>query len=188
MSPARTPSMIDFEETFEDELAAVPDEHFDRERFAPPAGSADANVVLVGEAPGATEVTEGEPFVGQAGSRLDAALEAIGVERGDLYITNVVKVRPPENRTPLQGEIEAWLPVLEAEIDFVDPDTIVPMGNTATRALLDTAEGITALRGREFERDGRIVLPTFHPAALLYDDSKLGEFRDDLRAALADAG
>lgn len=179
--------MIDFEATFEDELAVVPEEHFDRDRFAPPVGTADANVVLVGEAPGATEVAEGEPFVGQAGTRLDAALEAVGVEREDLYITNVVKVRPPDNRTPLEDEIDAWLPVLEAEIEFVDPDTVVPMGNTATRSLLDTTEGITAIRGREFERDGRIVIPTFHPAALLYDDSKLSEFRDDIQTALADA-
>lgn len=179
--------MIDFETTFEDELATVPEEHFDRERFAPPAGTADATVMLVGEAPGATEVSEGEPFVGQAGTRLDAALEAIGVDRADLYITNVVKTRPPENRTPLVGEIDAWLPVLEAEIEYVDPDTIVPMGNTATRALLDTEEGITAIHGREFERDGRIVIPTFHPAALLYDDSKVTALEEDLRTALADA-
>lgn len=179
--------MIDFETTFETELAAVPDEYFDRDRFAPPAGSADADVMLVGEAPGATEVEQNEPFVGQAGARLDAALEAAGVERDELYITNVVKIRPPENRTPLRDEIDAWRPVLEAEIEFVDPETIVPMGNTATKALLNTTEGITTIRGREFERDGRIVIPTYHPAALLYDESKLSAFESDIETALADA-
>lgn len=178
--------MTDFETAFADELAEVPEEHFDHGRFVPAAGSLDADAVLVGEAPGATEVEQGVPFVGQAGTQLDRALEQAGVDRADLYVTNLVKVRPPGNRTPHSDEIEAWRPLLDAEIERVDPDVVVPMGTTATRELLDTEEGITDLHGRRFERDGRTVVPTYHPAAVLYDRSKLSALEDDIVVALAD--
>jgi DNA polymerase len=176
-------SLDEFEAEFGDALAAVPDEHVDRSRFVPGVGPLDADVVLVGEAPGETEVTEGEPFVGRAGSELDRALEAAGVDRSTVYVTNLVKVRPPENRTPHVAEIDAWRPVLEAELERVDPAVVVPLGTTATRALLDTDEGITDLHGRRFERDGRTVVPAFHPAATLYDRSKTDAFEADVRAA-----
>lgn len=176
--------MVDFETTFEAVLNAVPAKHFDRDRFVPGTGRIDADVMLVGEAPGATEVEHGEPFVGAAGSRLDATLEAHGIDRDDLYITNLVKVRPPDNRTPRRAEIEAWWPVLEAEIDRVDPETIVPLGTTATQEILGTDDGITAVHGTRFERDGRAVIPTFHPAALLYDRSKTAAFEEDLAIAI----
>lgn len=178
------PDVTDFEDAFADALDRVPDEQFDRSRFVPGVGPLDAAVVLVGEAPGATEVEEGEPFVGQAGGRLDAALEAADVDRADVYVTNLVKVRPPENRTPHVAEIDAWRPVLEAELDRIDPAVVVPLGTTATRALLDVDEGITAVHGRQFDRDGRLVVPAYHPAALLYDPEKRADFEADLRAAL----
>lgn len=174
---------IDFESTFEDELADVPAEHFDRSRFVPAVGSLDAKVMVVGEAPGEQEVEQGEPFVGQAGSQLDSMLDEIGVERDDLYITNLVKVRPPENRDPRRDEIDAWWPVLEAEIERVDPNAIVTLGNFATRELLDTDEGITDVRGRSFELKGRTVYPTFHPAATFYDRSKAEDIEQDLKKA-----
>lgn len=175
--------MSDFEERFEEALAEVPDEHVDRSRFVPGVGPLDADVVLVGEAPGETEVREGEPFVGRAGSRLDRALEAAGVDRSKVYITNLVKVRPPENRTPHVAEIDAWRPVLDAELERISPAVVVPLGTTATRALLDTDEGITDLHGRRFERDGRTIVPAYHPAASLYDRSKGDAFEADIRAA-----
>lgn len=176
--------MSDFETTFADALTAVPDEHRDPSRFVPGVGPHDAAVALVGEAPGATEVETGVPFTGSAGNRLDGALEDLGVDRDELYVTNLVKVRPPENRTPHVAEIEAWAPVLEAELDRVDPEVVVPLGTTATKALLDTDEGVTAVHGERFERDGRVVVPAFHPAATLYDESKRPALEADLRAAL----
>ncbi|WP_226479630.1 uracil-DNA glycosylase [Natrinema amylolyticum] len=200
------PTDWEFETVFADALEAVPDDQFDPDRFVPGVGPLSADIVLVGEAPGEQEVNQGEPFVGQAGQQLDRALEAIGHERRDLYITNLVKVRPPENRDPHVDEIEAWWPVLEAEIERVDPTVLVPMGSFATAELLDTDETITDLHGREFERevprtsdsssgegetprerDERTVVPAFHPAAALYDRSKVDAVESDLRTALESA-
>lgn len=181
------PADWEFETKFADVLDAVPDEQFDPERFVPGVGPLSADVMLVGEAPGGQEVREGEPFVGQAGEQLDRALESIGYDRRDLYITNLVKVHPPENRDPHVAEIEAWWPVLEAEIERIDPAVIVPLGSFATAEVLDTDETITDLHGREFEREGRIVVPSFHPAAALYDRSKVDAIEADLATALESA-
>lgn len=173
----------EFEDRFADELVEVPAEHFDRARFVPGVGSTDAEVAFVGEAPGATEVEEGEPFVGRAGAELDGVLADLGVDRSTVYVTNLVKVRPPENRTPRAAEIAAWRSVLEAELACVSPSVLVPLGTTATRELLDTDEGITDVHGRRFDRDGRTIVPAFHPAASLYDRSKRDAFESDVRAA-----
>jgi len=173
----------EYESEFADVLAEVPDEHFDPDRFVGGAGPLDADAMLVGEAPGAQEVKQGKPFVGQAGQQLDRALDAIGHDREELYISNVVKVRPPENRDPHVDEIEAWAPVRDAEIERVDPTVLVPLGSFAAQELLDTDETITDLHGREFEVDGRTVVPCFHPAAALYDRSKT----EPIEAALATA-
>ena len=176
-----------FETEFEAALAAVPEEQFDRSQFVPSVGPLDADVMLVGEAPGADEVEQGEPFVGQAGEQLDRILEEVGIGRRDLYITNLVKVRPPENRDPHREEIEAWRGVLEAEIERVDPDVIVPMGSFAARELLDTDETITDLRGESRTVEGREVIPTFHPAAALYDRDKVSTLEEDFAAILSRA-
>ncbi|WP_254524859.1 uracil-DNA glycosylase [Natrinema caseinilyticum] len=190
-----------FETEFADALESVPDEHDDRTRFVPGVGPLSADVMLVGEAPGEQEVKRGEPFVGRAGTQLDRALEEIGHDRSKLYVTNLVKVRPPENRDPYVAEIEAWWPVLEAEIERVDPSVLVPLGSFATDELLDTDETITDLHGRVFEREmprssasssgggsrgreERIVVPAFHPAAALYDRSKVNALESDLATAL----
>lgn len=175
--------MTDWETTFADALDSVPDEHHDPDRFVPGVGPLSADVLLVGEAPGEQEVARGEPFVGQAGSQLDRALEAIGHDRGELYVTNLVKVRPPENRDPHVDEIEAWWPVLEAEIERVDPAVLVPLGSFATAEILDADGTITDLHGRAFDADGRTVVPAFHPAAALYDRSKVEAVESDLAAA-----
>ena len=171
-----------FESEFEDALASVPDDQFDRSRFVPSVGPLDAEVMLVGEAPGEQEVEAGEPFVGSAGGRLDSALESLGVDREDVYITNLVKVRPPENRDPRRAEIDAWWPVLEAEIARVDPAVIVSLGSFAAREILDTDENISDVHGETFEREGRDVVPTYHPAATFYDESKEGEMEADLKS------
>lgn len=173
----------EFETEFADVLAAVPDEYFDHDRFVPGIGPCSADVLLVGESPGGQEVTQGEPFVGPAGAQLDRALESIGRDRRDLYITNLVKVRPPENRDPHVAEIEAWWPVLKAELDRIDPRVVVPLGSFATARLLDTADTISDVHGSEFEVDGRTVIPAYHPAAALYDRSKVDHLEADLAAA-----
>ncbi|MCJ7479016.1 MAG: uracil-DNA glycosylase [Candidatus Nanohaloarchaeota archaeon QJJ-7] len=173
---------MDFEEEFGEELEQVPPEFFDRDRFVPAIGSLEADVALVGEAPGADEVEQGEPFVGRAGEVLNQVLEDIGVAREELYITNLVKIRPPNNRDPKREEIEAWDPVLEAELDCLNPETVVSLGNFASRELIGTEKGISQLHGKVFNRKWRI-LPVFHPAATLYDPDKRPVLEKDLRKA-----
>ena len=132
-------------------------------------GDEHADLVFVGEGPGAEEDRQGIPFVGRAGQLLTKLIEGVGLRREDVYICNVVKCRPPGNRDPLPPEIDTCRPYLEAQLDFLAPRVVVTLGNFATRLLLDTKEGITRLRGREMPfRDGRVVLiPTLHPAAVL---------------------
>ncbi len=132
-------------------------------------GSPDADLVFVGEGPGAEEDRQGIPFVGRAGQLLTRLVEGIGLTRDDVYICNVVKCRPPGNRDPQPAEIESCRPYLDAQLDFLAPRVVVTLGNFATRLLLDTKIGITKLRGQEFPyRDGRaVVIPTLHPAAVL---------------------
>lgn len=173
----------DFETTFEDALATVSTEIFDRSQFVPSVGPLDAPLMLIGEAPGEQEVEQGEPFVGPAGGRLNSILESVGIERDDLYLTNLVKVRPPENRDPHQEEIEAWRPVLDAEIERVDPIGIITLGTVATHALLDTDTNMSDIHGRSTERDGHTIIPTYHPAATFYDDSVQQKIEADVRTA-----
>lgn len=132
-------------------------------------GNPHADLVFVGEGPGAEEDRQGIPFVGRAGQLLTRLIEGIGLTRDDVYICNVVKCRPPGNRDPLPAEIEACRPYLEAQLDFLAPTVVVTLGNFATRLLLGTKEGITKLRGTEFPyRDGEaILIPTLHPSAVL---------------------
>lgn len=172
-----------FRERYSDFFKQLSERFFDQERFVPGVGPENARFMLVGEAPGENEVKQGEPFVGRAGQKLDDILDNIGIDRSQLYITNLVKIRPPENRDPKSAEIEAWKPLLEKEIEQVDPEIIVTLGNFASRELLDTKKGITAVHGRIFSRNGRKIMPAFHPAATLYDRSKDPELEKDLRKA-----
>ena len=132
-------------------------------------GDRHADLVFVGEGPGAEEDRQGIPFVGRAGQLLTRLIEGIGLGRDEVYICNVVKCRPPGNRDPLPPEIDACRPYLEAQLDFLEPRVVVTLGNFATKLLLDTKVGITKLRGQEHPfRAGRAVLiPTLHPAAVL---------------------
>jgi uracil-DNA glycosylase len=158
-----------------------------RTRLVFGVGKPNADVLFVGEAPGKNEDLQGEPFVGAAGKLLDELLSAAGLLRSDVYIANILKCRPPGNRDPLPGEIDTCVPFLEAQIRLIDPRVIVTLGKFATQFVLATAGGITKLRGKRFERDGRAVLPIFHPAAALYDQTKKQVLVDDfarLRALL----
>ena len=132
-------------------------------------GNRSADLVFVGEGPGAEEDKQGVPFVGRAGQLLTRLIEGIGMTRDDVYIANVVKCRPPGNRDPQPLEIETCRPYLEAQLALLDPKVVVTLGNFATKLLLETKDGITKLRGQEFPyRDGTAVLiPTLHPAAVL---------------------
>jgi uracil-DNA glycosylase len=131
-------------------------------------GNPNAHLMFVGEGPGEQEDLQGIPFVGRAGQLLTRLIEGIGLTREDVYIANVVKCRPPGNRDPLPDEIAACSPWLDRQLELIAPRVVVTLGNFATKLLLETKEGITKLRGREFAyRDGAVLIPTFHPAAVL---------------------
>lgn len=135
-------------------------------------GNFSTRLMLVGEGPGAEEDRLGRPFVGRAGQLLDRILAAAEIKREDVYITNVVKCRPPSNRLPLQPEVDACYPYLKAQIELINPEIILCLGALATRTLYDKNAAITRVRGQWKEKDGRRILATFHPAALLRDPSK----------------
>jgi uracil-DNA glycosylase len=143
------------------------------------AGNANADIVLVGEAPGAREDAQGKPFVGASGKLLDRMLERIGLERGDIYIANVLKCRPPANRDPRPAEIETCIPFLFEQLEAVHPRVVGTLGNFATRVVLGRREGITALRGQVFEVRGWSVVPMYHPAAALHNGALRGEIEAD---------
>jgi DNA polymerase len=131
-------------------------------------GDPHADLLFVGEGPGEQEDLTGEPFVGRAGRLLTSLIEGIGLTRAEVYIANVVKCRPPGNRDPQPLEIESCRPYLEAQLAFIEPRVVVTLGNFATKLLLDTKDGITKLRGKEFPfGDGAVVIPVFHPSAVL---------------------
>lgn len=130
-------------------------------------GSPTARLMFIGEAPGAEEDLQGRPFVGKAGQLLDRMLSKLGISREEVYITNVVKSRPPENRDPLPDEIAACLPFLKQQIAAIQPLVIVTLGKISTNALLGTKEPITRLRGQWHKYDHIRVMPTFHPSYLL---------------------
>lgn len=144
-------------------------------------GNAAADVMFIGEAPGRNEDLQGRPFVGAAGKLLEELLASIGLSRSDVYIANVLKSRPPNNRDPLPEEIEECTPFLREQIRLIDPRVIVTLGKFATQFILRTNRGITQLRGRRHEVDGRAVLPIFHPAAALYDQTKRDVLLDDFK-------
>jgi uracil-DNA glycosylase family 4 len=155
-------------------------------------GDPHADLLFVGEGPGEQEDLTGEPFVGRAGRLLTSLIEGIGLTRADVYIANVVKCRPPGNRDPLPPEIESCRPYLEAQVAFIEPRVVVTLGNFATKLLLDTKDGITRLRGREFPfRDRAVLIPVFHPSAVLRNGgAALAQARADfvtIKRALASA-
>jgi len=135
-------------------------------------GDEKARVMLVGEAPGKNEDLKGEPFVGAAGQLLNELLAHAGLERGEVYIANVVKCRPPGNRDPEPVEIETCTPFLREQIRLIGPEVLVTLGNFATKFVLKTETGITRLHGTVHQAGRFTVLPIFHPAAAIYDRSK----------------
>ena len=143
--------------------------------------------MFVGEGPGADEDAQGEPFVGRAGQKLNEMIRAIGLERGDVYIANIVKCRPPGNRDPEGDEVATCSPFLFRQIEAIHPSVIVALGSPATKTLLNTKAGITSLRGKWGSFRGIPVMPTFHPAYLLrsYTVENRQAVFSDLKAARA---
>jgi DNA polymerase len=147
------------------------------------AGNADADLMFVGEAPGANEDLQGLPFVGRAGKLLDELLAEVGLARSDVFITNVLNCRPPGNRDPLPEEIELCKPYLFRKIELIEPKVICTLGNFATKLLTGSPMGITKVHGRPQRRDlgGRLVqlFPLFHPAAALRTEAVKQLLRED---------
>jgi uracil-DNA glycosylase len=148
-------------------------------------GNPNADLMFVGEAPGADEDIQGEPFVGRAGQLLTKIIEAIGLSRGDVYIANLIKCRPPGNRNPEPDEAEQCEPFLFRQIDTIKPKVIVALGKFAAQALLRTSEPITRLRGREFGYRDAILIPTYHPAYLLRTPSAKRDVWEDMKRVRA---
>ncbi|WP_297487332.1 type-4 uracil-DNA glycosylase [Thermococcus sp.] len=153
----------------------------------PGAGSYDAEVMFVGEAPGYWEDQKGLPFVGRAGKVLDELLAGIGLRREEVYITNIVKCRPPNNRDPTEEEIRACSPYLDMQIDIIRPRLIVPLGRHSMRYILGKfgfrVEPISRVHGKTFEARtlfGKVtIIPTYHPAAALYKPPVMEELKKD---------
>jgi DNA polymerase len=154
-----------------------------RTNAVPGEGNPKARLMLVGEAPGATEDQTGRPFVGQAGQLLNGILEAIGLKREDVYITNVVKCRPPQNRKPLPDEVAACIPYLYRQIALIKPKVIVALGGTAGEALLGVKKSLGDLRGKVHRFGGIPLVVTYHPAALLRNPNWKKPTWDDVRIA-----
>jgi len=147
-------------------------------------GNSRASLMLVGEAPGADEDRSGTPFVGRAGQLLDRILTAAAIDRKKIFITNVVKCRPPGNRLPLQPEVEACLPYLKKQIELINPQIIVCLGALASKTLINKSVAITRDRGKWHNIDGRRVIATFHPAALLRDPSRKKDVWEDFKQVM----
>ncbi len=165
-----------------------------RTNAVPGEGNPDARIMFIGEAPGADEDAQGRPFVGRAGQLLDKIIAACGLERSDVFIGNILKCRPPENRDPRPDEIASCLPYLQRQIEIIEPEVIVALGAHAAKTLLNTTKSIGELRGRFQEYIAGIGRPpvklmaTYHPAYLLRNYSPENRRRvwDDMKKVLAE--
>jgi DNA polymerase len=186
-----TPQPVEFSKSPADALAAIRADIGDctrcklhtlgRSQVVFGVGNPQADLMFVGEAPGADEDVQGIPFVGRAGQLLTKIIEAIELKREDVYIANVIKCRPPGNRNPEPDEVETCEPFLFRQIDVIKPKVIVALGKFAAQALLRTDAPISRLRGRVFEYRGSKLIPTFHPAYLLRNPASKREVWEDMK-------
>lgn len=144
-------------------------------------GNPHASIMFVGEAPGFYEDREGEPFVGAAGKLLTELLRSIGLERSDIYIANVIKCRPPNNRDPLPDEIDTCKPFLLQQIQLIQPKLVCTLGNFATQTLLERKVGITKVRGQVIQLENFVVFPLLHPAAALHQGNLRVPLKEDFQ-------
>ena len=152
-----------------------------RRNAVPGEGSKHSRIMFVGEAPGEQEDNQGRPFVGAAGKLLTELLELVGLRRDEVFITNIVKCRPPNNRPPRKDESAACRNYLERQVRQLRPRLICPMGNSAIRALLSSEESVSELHGVPFEKDGVTYFPMYHPAAALYTFSLRRVMEEDFK-------
>jgi|SRR5208282_925601 len=162
--------------------------HMGRNKIVFGDGNPKAELVFIGEGPGADEDAQGLPFVGRAGKLLTQMIEAMGLQRRDVYICNVVKCRPPENRAPEPDEVTTCSPYLLRQIDVIKPKVIVCLGAVAAKTLLETARGISQFRGQWLEWRGHKLMATYHPAYLLRNPNAKGEVWKDLQKVMAELG
>lgn len=162
--------------------------HVGRGQVVPGQGSHNPDIMFIGEAPGAEEDRQGLAFVGRAGQLLTKMIEAMGYTRDEVFIANINKCRPPENRAPTREEMDTCMPFLKQQIAALQPKVIVAMGATAVKGLLDVPTGITRLRGTWMMFEGIDLMPTFHPAYLLRNPPAKREVWEDLKAVLKHLG
>ena len=151
-------------------------------------GDPNARIVFAGEGPGYHEDRQGRPFVGKAGALLERMIQAMGLQRDDVYICNVVKCRPPNNRDPEADEVIACQPFLQAQIRSIQPEVVVALGRFAAQTLLNTSQGITRLRGKFHPYFGTQLMPTFHPAYLLRNPASKRDAWGDLQQVMDKLG
>ena len=147
-------------------------------------GNKNADVMFIGEVPGADEDLQGVPFVGKAGKLMNMAFEVVGLKREDVYITDIVKCRPPSNRNPEDDETKVCLNYLRNQVILAKPKIIVLLGNIALKNILGKEYDITTIRGKCVEKKGILYLPTWHPATLLRDETKKIDFIKDLKSVI----
>lgn len=147
-------------------------------------GNKESKIMFIGEGPGADEDLQGEPFVGKAGKLMNMAFETLGIKREEVYIANIVKCRPPSNRNPEEDEAMACLNYLRNQVILIKPRIVVLLGSVALKNILGKDYGITASRGKWVEKKGILYMPTWHPAALLRDESKKIDFINDLKKVI----
>jgi DNA polymerase len=189
--PAQSPQPVPIFGSPQEALAAIREDLGDcvrcklhglgRRQIVFGVGNPNADLMFVGEAPGADEDIQGEPFVGRAGQLLTKIIEAIGLRREDVYIANVLKCRPPNNRNPEPDEVQQCEPFLLRQIDSVKPKVIVALGKFGAQCLLKTNDPITRLRGREYKFRDAVLIPTYHPAYLLRTPSAKREVWEDMK-------
>ena len=152
------------------------------------AGNSQARLMFVGEAPGRDEDEQGLPFVGRAGQLLTKIIESIGLERKQVFIANILKCRPPKNRQPAPEEIINCKPFIQKQIEIIQPEVICCLGNIATQNLLETAEGISKLRGKFVEKYNTRIIPTYHPAYLLRNPGEKRKVWEDMKKIKKELG
>jgi len=151
-------------------------------------GNPKADLMFIGEAPGRDEDLQGKPFVGRAGALLTDIIKAMKLTRDDVYIANVIKCRPPENRNPEPDELDACRPFIRRQIDMIQPKVIVTLGRFALQSLLEKAFSISAVRGTWLDYNGIKVMPTYHPAYLLRNPSAKKEVWQDMKKVMTELG
>lgn len=159
-----------------------------RTNVVPGQGASSPEIMFVGEAPGADEDKQGQAFVGRAGKLLTKMIQAMGCERDEVFIGNILKCRPPNNRPPLPDEMETCMPYLKRQIAVLKPKVIVALGATAVKGLMGTTTGITKLRGTWMSFEGIDLMPTYHPAYLLRNPPAKKEVWEDLKTVLRHLG